>query len=115
MPVSDGWKNLRPFNELTAEEHRQICSKGGKKSVEVRKEKKLFKDACKIVLDDVQEIALSNLTEELNSSNLAPETKIKILQFLADYSGQKPSEKQEILSSNLQININRQAVNEKKD
>ena len=35
-------KNLKPFNELTVEEHREIAKKGGQASVKARREKKLM-------------------------------------------------------------------------
>lgn len=43
-------QNLIPFSERTESEQREICSKGGIKSGEVRREKKTFKELAKIAL-----------------------------------------------------------------
>ena len=45
-------ENLKPFSERTESEQREIRSKGGKKSGEVRRQKKLLKDYLQEVLDD---------------------------------------------------------------
>lgn len=45
-----GEENLIPFNELTKEEQRELAKKGGKKSGEVRREKKLIKDQLNLLL-----------------------------------------------------------------
>lgn len=44
-------KNLKPINERTKSEQREIQSKGGKKSGEVRRRKKLLKDCMLDLLD----------------------------------------------------------------
>lgn len=104
-------KNLRPntFNDS------EIAKKAQKKSVESRHKNKTFRDACKFVLDNNQEIALSDLAAEL--ANASAETKIKILQFLADYSGQKPTDKQEVIADvkaayKLDTNVLKKAIND---
>lgn len=43
--MANGQENLIPLNQKTKEEQREICSKGGKKSQEVQKEKRTFKKA----------------------------------------------------------------------
>lgn len=45
-------QNLKPFSERTESEQREIRSKGGKKSGEVRRQKRLLKDYLQDVLDD---------------------------------------------------------------
>jgi hypothetical protein len=40
-------KNLRPFNTLTEKEQREICKKGGEKSVEARRQKSSIKSILK--------------------------------------------------------------------
>lgn len=45
-------ENLKPFSERTESEQREIRSKGGKRSGEVRRQKKLLKDYLQEVLDD---------------------------------------------------------------
>ena len=65
-----------------------------KKSVEARKENKAFSEACRITLDGCQDVSLKDLVQNyLLNPETPPETKLKILQMLADYSGQKPKER----------------------
>ncbi len=52
-------KNLIPFNERTESEQRKIQSKGGKKSGEVRREKKAFRELADTIL------SAENKNEEL--------------------------------------------------
>ena len=51
-------KNLRPFNTMTVEEQRKIQSMGGKKSVAVRKEKKLMSEILSDYLQKEHEIVI---------------------------------------------------------
>lgn len=44
-------ENLKPFNELTEKEQRKITSKGGKKSGQVRAERKKFNELFNNYLD----------------------------------------------------------------
>lgn len=88
-------KNLelaKPENNFNNSE---VARKAQEKSVEARKRNKSFAEACRIVLDKCQEIALKDLAQDyLLNPEISAETKLKIIQMLADYSGQKP--KQEI-------------------
>lgn len=45
--------NLGDFRDLTAKEQRKIASKGGKASVEARRNRRTFKDAVEHVLFDI--------------------------------------------------------------
>ena len=51
-------ENLKPFNTMTVEEQREIQSAGGKKSVEVRKEKKLMSQILADYLQKEHEVVL---------------------------------------------------------
>lgn len=104
--------NLRPFNTLSESEQREIRSKGGKKAVQLKQERKAMKEHLLMLLSEgnIQEnILLSMIKEAEEKGN------VKAAEFIRDTIGEKPTDKQQILSSNLQININRQAVNEQKD
>lgn len=107
-------KNLEKGKPFSAD-RKEIAREAQKKSTEARKQNKTFRDACKFVLDNNQEIALSDLAAEL--ANASAETKIKILQFLADYSGQKPTDKQEVIANvkaayKLDTNILKKAIDD---
>ena len=43
-------KDLIPLNQRTKEEQKEICSKGGKKSGEVRREQKTYREMAKAML-----------------------------------------------------------------
>lgn len=107
-------KNLEKGKPFSAD-CKEIAREAQKKSTEARKQNKTFRDACKFVLDNNQEIALSDLAAEL--ANASAETKIKILQFLADYSGQKPTDKQEVIANvkaayKLDTNVLKKAIDD---
>lgn len=100
--------NLRPFNTLSENEVREMNRKGGIKSGQVRRERKTMKEHLLMLLSEgkVQDnILLSMIKEAEENGN------VKAAEFIRDTIGEKPTDKQQILSSNLQININRQAVN----
>lgn len=73
---------------------KDLARKANEKSHEAKKEKKAFAEACRITLDGCQDVALKDLVQDyLLNPEISAETKLKILQLLADYSGQKPKEK----------------------
>ena len=51
-------ENLTPFNQMTVDEQRKIQAKGGKKSVEVRKEKKLMSQILADYLQKQHEVVV---------------------------------------------------------
>ena len=107
-------KNLEKSKGVFAND-KELARKAQIKSTEAKKQNKTFRDACKFVLDNNQEIALSDLAAEL--ANASAETKIKILQFLADYSGQKPTDKQEVIADvkaayKLDTNVLKKAIDD---
>ena len=80
-------QNLRPatpFNELSAEEHKRIASKGGKASGKARRKNKLFKEAIEEQLGDSLDNIIKSMIEnaEKGSKHHA--------EFLRDTIGQKP-------------------------
>jgi len=100
--------NLRPFNTLSESERRELSSKAGKKSVEARKERKTMKEHLLMLLSEgkVQDNILIAMIKEAEEKG-----NVKAAEFIRDTIGEKPTDKQEIRSANLQININRQAMN----
>ena len=108
-------KNLEMANPENNFNNSEVARKAQKKAVKSRHKNKAFRDACKFVLDNNQEVALSDLAADL--ANAPAELKIKILQFLADYSGQKPTDKQEVIADvkaayKLDTNVLKKAIND---
>lgn len=112
MPKSDGYKNLIPVNKLSKEEARKRSSNGGKKSGKVRQERKQMKEHLLLLLSEgkVQENILISMIKEASENG-----NVKAAEFIRDTVGEKPTEKQELLTNNLRININRNAMIEQKD
>lgn len=79
-------KNLIPQNKRTKSERREIAKKGGLKSGEVRREKKLWKEEiCKrLNAKDFDEI-IDNLVKRAKEND-------KSFEVLRDTMGQKPKE-----------------------
>lgn len=111
-------KNLKPIKkgELSKEEAKKRGAAGGRKSAKVRKEKKLMQQVAQETLlklmpngKSFQELAFEKLQSALLEDYVKPNDFVKILEFLRDTSGQKPTDKQEIIgdikTSNPVINI----------
>ena len=72
-------KDLIPLNQRTKEEQKKICSKGGKKSGEVRREQKAYRDMAKAMLSAT--ITDENILNELQAYGLS-ETDVKAYTLL---------------------------------
>ena len=72
-------KDLIPLNQRTKEEQKKICSKGGKKSGEVRREQKTYRDMAKAMLSAT--ITDENLLNELKAFGVT-ETDVKAYTLL---------------------------------
>ena len=72
-------KDLIPLNQRTKEEQKKICSKGGKKSGEVRREQKTYRDMAKAMLSAT--ITDENLLNELKAFGIT-ETDVKAYTLL---------------------------------
>lgn len=72
-------KDLIPLNQRTKEEQKKICSKGGKKSGEVRREQKTYRDMAKAMLSAT--ITDENLLSELKAFGIT-ETDVKAYTLL---------------------------------
>ena len=72
-------KDLIPLNQRTKDEQKKICSKGGKKSGEVRREQKTYRDMAKAMLSAT--ITDENILNELKAYGLG-ETDVKAYTLL---------------------------------
>jgi hypothetical protein len=72
-------KDLIPFNQRTEEEQKKIASMGGKKSGEVRREQKTYRDMAKAMLSAT--ITDKNILNELQAYGLS-ETDVKAYTLL---------------------------------
>ena len=108
-------ENLKPINERTAEEQREICSKGGKARVEQKRQRKNLKEtvlallesnvsvdlAKKYLGDDAKILENENISmQELLSlrlmTALLEDGNAKAYEVLRDTSGQKPREELQV-------------------
>ena len=86
--------------EITESELKQRQRNGGIKSAKGRMERKLLKQVAEEKLNKIvqkmtfQEVAIDSLIEYCQSEDAKPEIILKVLEFLRDTSGQKPTEKQ---------------------
>lgn len=117
--MAGGTDNLKPIQkgELSKEEAKARGSAGGKKSVEVRKQKKLLKDTIEMLLNsaptpemvqdcankfgfnpkDLQEVVTGGLIAKAMSGDA------KAFEVLRDTIGQKPTDKVEQVNANIEI------------
>ena len=93
-----GHENLIPTNKRSKEEVRRNASKGGKKSGEVRRKKKLLKDCLDILLEKDYTDKKGNkasgaeaLASTLFKKALAGD--LKAFELVRDTAGQKPVER----------------------
>lgn len=92
-------QNLIPKQkgELSVEEAKRMGSKGGKRSVEVRREKKLLKELCEEKLlekmsngKSMQENLITKAASLAFSDKVKLQEVLKFLEIMRDTSGQKP-------------------------
>ena len=93
-------ENLIPMNERTKEEQREIARKGGIKSGEARREKKLFKEAIEKQLGQSIDSMIKSMITQAKKGN------VQAITFLRDTIGEKPTDKVEAdVNSDVTINI----------
>lgn len=63
-------QNLKKYSEMTPEEQREFHSKGGKISVEKRKERKTFAQIYKALLDEQNEITINGQRIKLSNKDI---------------------------------------------
>jgi DNA invertase Pin-like site-specific DNA recombinase len=110
-------ENLKPISERTSEELRAMATKGGKKSGEVRKQKKLLKDTIEMLMEskptpkmvkmyadmfgfnpkDLQDVITGGLIRK------AMQGDSKAFEVLRDTMGQKPKEVIESTNANIAV------------
>lgn len=115
-------ENLKPIKkgDLSKEELKKRQSNGGKKSAQVRKEKKLMRQVAEEALlklmpngQSFQEQAFERLQETLLNDSIKPQDFVKILEFLRDTAGQKPIDRQltaECTKEDLEIIIDKEGI-----
>ena len=127
MPKEDGYKNLIPTNKRSKEEVRKNSSKGGKKSGEVRREKKTFKQLIETMMEmDIEKFTtdeevlsqLSNINPELAQKadvktvitarllHKAAKGDLYAMGMVRDQIGEQITQKQEISGSGINITFN---------
>lgn len=99
MAKTKGHKNLKPFNELTEEEQRELAKKGGIASGKARKEKKLLKDILEEALLKGTETNNEYINITLALIKEARKGNVKAYEVIRDTLGQKPIEKVEVSKS----------------
>ena len=103
-------QNLKPVR--SKEEARERGSKGGKKSGEARREKKLLKEELMLLLaqgDTQAKISLALIEEAIKGN-------VKAFEVIRDTIGEKPINKQEVTGvSGMNVIINREAVQVESD
>lgn len=72
-------KDLIPLNQRTKDKQKEICSKGGKKSGEVRREQKTYREMAKAMLSAT--ITDENMLNELKAYGIS-ETDVKAYTLL---------------------------------
>lgn len=85
-------QNLRPKTTLSKEEAKRIGSKGGKKSAEVRREKKMLRDLLEEALE--KETKTGNRYIDITTALIkeAEKGNVKAYETIRDTLGQKPKE-----------------------
>lgn len=106
-------QNLIPFNELTESERRELAKKAGKKSGEVRRAKKTFRELMEEYggMPDENDPRLTNdQAIMINQYKLAKSDKpgsTKAAEFVRDTKGEAPNKNEISLNANIEsITIN---------
>ena len=80
-------ENLIPMNERSESEVRELGRKGGIKSGEARREKKLFKEAIEKKLGQSLDSMIDAMITQAQTGN------VQAITFLRDTIGEKPTDK----------------------
>ncbi len=93
-------ENLIPMNERSESEVRELGRKGGIKSGEARREKKLFKEAIEKKLGQSLDSMIDAMITQAQTGN------VQAITFLRDTIGEKPTDKIEAdVNNDVTINI----------
>ena len=93
-----------PTNERSKEEVREIGRKGGIKSGEVRKQKKLLKDLLEEALSQEGESGNKYIDITVSLIKEAANGNVKAFEVIRDTLGQKPTDKSEV-EANIDMTI----------
>lgn len=104
-------RNLKPFNQLTEKEQREIAKKGGRASVKARREKKAFREILDILLEEedinsngeksglTKKEALAVTTIKIGLDEKAkPKDRLEAVKLIRDTIGETPKERLELTS-----------------
>lgn len=100
-------ENLRPFNELTEDEQRELARKGGQASAEARRRKKELRELLEIALSQPSEIVegednYTAITAALVQKAIQGDT--KAYEVIRDTLGQKPTEQTQMdLTAKIEV------------
>lgn len=100
-------ENLRPFNERTEEEQREIATRGGKASGKARRRKKELKELLELALSQPSGIEdgednYTAITAALVQRAIHGDT--KAYEVIRDTLGQKPTEQQQMdLTAKIEV------------
>lgn len=93
-------ENLIPISQRSSEEVREMGRKGGIRSGEARREKKLFREAIEKKLGQSIDSMIDSMIDQARKGN------VQAITFLRDTVGEKPTDKVEAdISSDVTINI----------
>ena len=105
-------ENLKPFDSnQSREEAKKNGKKGGIKSGEVRRERKLLKDELLLLLstgNTQEKISLALIQKALKGDT-------KAFEIIRDTVGEKPIFKQEFTGGGFVVNLNHEAVEVERD
>lgn len=89
--MANGLENLKPFNELTEDEQRELSRKGGIASGEARRKRKTLREELLLLLEQ------DNFQEKISLALLQKATSgdTKAFEVLRDTIGEKPVDKVE--------------------
>lgn len=125
-PKTNGLDNLRPFNTLTEEEHRELAKKGGKASGESRKQRKTMKENLKLLLEcEFESEMVAEITGEFyklaKGDNTVQNTLMiqtlkqamsgdtKAIALVRDTIGEKPAE-ESIITADIMTDADRKVL-----
>ena len=102
-------KNLIPLNERTKEEQREIAQMGGKKSGEVRRERKKLRELLEIALSLPDEETGEQNDMSITCAIVKEAKKGNVTAYLAirDTLGEKPTEKVAATNANISVTDNK--------
>ena len=100
-------ENLKPFNELTEDEQRELAKRGGKASGKARRRKKELKELLELALSQPSEIVdgednYTAITAALIQKAIQGDT--KAYEVIRDTLGQKPTEQTQMdLTAKIEV------------